>query len=562
MGIGTRTFAGLLIVALVCAAAAGQTTKPAAPAPSAPRTVFVEAGQTRLVLQRGAKWTTRTNELVGGGTGNYLHAAKAAGAGDFHISARLAIDDLEGSAASFFISKVGHLGFSGRTGKIFLDGYGLGRQMKYVADTAAFLKPGQTFLFEAIRKGTELTYRIDGKDVCKRTVPAGELGRFGFRPWRATMRIREFSAVGTLTDVAEAFIYKNQVDVFVSGTGGYHTYRIPAVIVTTKDTVLAFCEGRKSSRSDTGDIDLMLRRSSDGGKTWSKPQVVWDDKGNTCGNPCPVVDRKTGTIWLLLTWNRGDDHESLIKKGTSKDTRRVYVCRSVDDGATWSRPVEITKTTKHPDWRWYATGPGVGIQLQRGPRKGRMVIPCDHSCEKTGFGSHAIFSDDGGKTWKRGKAILPDVNECQVVELVDGRLMMNMRNYKRSHSRMRGIATSRDGGATWSKVDYDSALPEPICQASFLRYSMAGKGGGKNMLLFSNPASKTSRSRMTVRASFDEGKTWPVAKLIYSGSAAYSCLTVLPDQSVGLLYERDGYKRISFARIPIEWLTGKKKESK
>ena len=149
-----------------------------------------------------------------------------------------------------------------------------------------------------------------------------------------------------------------QTDVFVSGTDGYHTYRIPSIIVTKKGTLLAFCEGRKKGRSDSGNIDLLLKRSEDGGKTWSRQQVVWDENTNTCGNPCPVVDRQTGTIYLLMTWNRGDDRESAIKKNTSRDTRRVRVSRSDDDGATWSKPAEITDTAKRPEWRWYATGPG------------------------------------------------------------------------------------------------------------------------------------------------------------------------------------------------------------
>ncbi|MBM4029555.1 MAG: exo-alpha-sialidase, partial [Planctomycetes bacterium] len=165
---------------------------------------------------------------------------------------------------------------------------------------------------------------------------------------------------------------EGQMDVYVSGTAGYHTYRIPSLIVTKKGTILAFCEGRKNSRSDTGDIDLLMKRSADGGKTWSDAMLVWNDKGNTCGNPCPVVDQGTGVIWLLMTWNRGDDNEAAIKAGTGKDTRRVFVSSSADDGATWTRPVDITASVKHKDWRWYATGPGVGIQLQRGPHKGRL----------------------------------------------------------------------------------------------------------------------------------------------------------------------------------------------
>ena len=156
-----------------------------------------------------------------------------------------------------------------------------------------------------------------------------------------------------------------QADVFVSGRDGYHTYRIPSVIVTKKGTVLAFCEGRKKGRSDAGDIDLLLKRSTDGGKTWSSQQIVWDDKNNTCGNPCPVIDAKTGTIWLLLTWNLGADRESQIISQKSKDTRQVFVTYSKDDGQRWAPPKEITEQTKQKNWTWYATGPGVGIQLSK-----------------------------------------------------------------------------------------------------------------------------------------------------------------------------------------------------
>ncbi len=153
----------------------------------------------------------------------------------------------------------------------------------------------------------------------------------------------------------------------------------PALIVTSNQTLLAFCEGRKNSASDTGDIDLLLKRSTDGGKTWSEPQVVWDDGPNTCGNPCPVVDETTGTIWLLLTHNPGDTGEARIMEGKPGGTRTVWLSRSTDDGKTWTPPVDITASTKDPSWGWYATGPGVGIQIQHGPHRGRLVIPCDHS---------------------------------------------------------------------------------------------------------------------------------------------------------------------------------------
>lgn len=172
-----------------------------------------------------------------------------------------------------------------------------------------------------------------------------------------------------------------QQALFTAGQGGYHTYRIPSLITTGKGTLLAFCEGRKGGRGDAGNIDLLLRRSTDGGKTWGQTQVVWDDAGHTCGNPCPVIDRRSGTIWLLLTHNRGEDHESAIVAGRSKGSRTVWVSHSRDDGLTWAKPIEITRDVKKPDWTWYATGPGVGIQL----RSGRLLIPCDSK-------------SDGGKT--------------------------------------------------------------------------------------------------------------------------------------------------------------------
>jgi len=347
---------------------------------------------------------------------------------------------------------------------------------------------------------------------------------------------------------------------YVSGEDGYDTYRIPALLVTKSGTLLAFCEGRKGSSSDTGDIDMLVKRSKDSGATWSPQQVVWDDQENTCGNPCPVVDQDTGIIWLLMTWNLGTDRESQIIKQESEDTRRVFVSVSQDDGKTWAKPEEITGDVKEAQWTWYATGPCTGIQLERGVHQGRLIVPCDHIEAGTQkYYSHVIYSDDHGETWRLGGSTPTDqVNECQAVELADGRVMLNMRNYDRSQ-RTRGVSISEDGGMIWSAVRHDAALPEPICQASLIRHSLAGPAGeGTNRLLFSNPANREDRMNMTVKASHDEGETWPIARVLHEGPSAYSCLAALPDGVIAILYEAgqaDPYESIVFHRFAFAWLT-------
>ena len=331
------------------------------------------------------------------------------------------------------------------------------------------------------------------------------------------------------------------VDVFRSGRGGYHTYRIPALLVAPDHALLAFCEGRKTSRADHGDVDLVLRRSRDGGRTWSALQLVFEDGGTqqvTIGNPCPVVDRDTGRIWLPFT----------------RDNDRVYVTSSGDNGGRWEPPREITATVKSEDWTWYATGPGVGIQLRQDRFKGRLVIPCDHRVRGAGSRSHStrshvIYSDDHGRTWRAGKATDWLMNECAVVELPDGRLLLNMRS-NRGRQR-RGVAWSRDGGQSWSPAVDAETLIEPVCQASLMGYA----GSAAGLLLFCNPASTSQRARLTVRSSRDAGSTWSAGRVIDKGPAAYCCLAQLPDGDVGLLYERGGYSALTFVRFPLAWLS-------
>ena len=338
-----------------------------------------------------------------------------------------------------------------------------------------------------------------------------------------------------------------QSAVFIAGEEGYQTYRIPSIIVARGGTVLAFCEGRKASRGDAGNIDLVLKRSTDGGKTWGKLAVVWDDGANTCGNPCPVIDAKTRTIWLLMTHNLGSDTEAMIVSGKSRGSRTVWITRSTDDGATWAKPVEITREVKKETWTWYATGPSVGIQL----KSGRLLIPCDSKSDGGKVReSHVIYSDDRGKSWKIGGVVGPNCNESQAVQLSDGSVMLNMRSDRGNNRRL--VAISKDGGETFSKPAEDRELIEPVCQASIL--DVPGKNGG---ILFSNPAS-TKREKLTVRLSRDNGKSWPIAKELHHGPAAYSCLVMLPNGEIGCLYERgekNAYETITLARFSREWLT-------
>lgn len=355
-------------------------------------------------------------------------------------------------------------------------------------------------------------------------------------------------AVGQKNAAAPLF-----TDVFVAGDGGYHTYRIPSAIVSPKGTLLAFAEGRRADAADAGDIDLVLRRSPDGGRSWSPLQVIGDNGPNTFGNPCAVVDAQTNTIWLLTTQNRGTDREKDIIAGTSQGSRSVWTMRSQDDGVTWSTPVEITASVKAPDWTWYATGPGIGIQT----RSGRLVIPANHAEAKTeAHRSHIFFSDDDGKSWTLGASADAGTNESQVVELADGSLLLNMRNHPPKPENFRMIAKSGDGGRTLSPAVPDRALIEPPAQASLVRFTTAVTGG-RNRLLFANPAS-SKREQLTVRLSYDEGVTWPISRVVHAGPAAYSSLVVLPDRTIGLLFERgerSPYERMTFARFTLEWLS-------
>jgi sialidase-1 len=349
-------------------------------------------------------------------------------------------------------------------------------------------------------------------------------------------------------------------DLFLAGKGGYFCYRIPALAVSTKGTILAFCEARKNNCWDNAGINIVLRRSFDNGKTWQEMQVIAESGVDTINNPATVVDRETGAIWLTFC----------------KNNQQVFATQSKDDGVTWSKPVEITQQVKDPAWHYVFTGPGHGIQL----KSGRLLIPAVGDTTpgpvtwrplpnwgKVQF-SYCFYSDDHGASWKLGDALDSNTSdECEVVETADGRVYMNMRSRptytspQRKH--MRAYAWSKDGGVSWSKVKYDARLPEPSCQGSVIGFTDQDRFG-KDRVLLANPASATTRMKLTVRVSYDECQTWPVSKVVHEGSSGYSDLAIAPDKTILCLYEEyrtdtaveyDVGARLILARFNLAWLT-------
>lgn len=357
--------------------------------------------------------------------------------------------------------------------------------------------------------------------------------------------------------------------VFRAGSDGYKVYRIPAILRAANGDLLAFCEARQGG--DASEIDLVQKRSSDGGATWSELQVVQEsddfrsligDKTRdiTIGNPAPVVDtldpENPGRIWMPFTL----------------ENDRVFVVFSDDHGKTWSKRREITASVKKEQWGWYATGPVHSIQIQNGPHRGRIVIPTDHRLGVGGkddgdLGAHVILSDDHGKTWRLGAVDETytdglNANETTVVELADGTLYFNTRDQHGRAAGSRGETYSRDGGETfdsgsdqWSAFrPAPSVLDPPVVQCALLRV-------GEKRIVFSGPDENgptgKGRSDLRLRVSMDQTQSWTDGPLIHVGPAAYSDLVLVDDDTLGVIFEngdagqKDAYQRISFARVGL-----------
>ena len=388
--------------------------------------------------------------------------------------------------------------------------------------------------------------------------------------------------------VAAAEPMLEKTDLFESGKEGYVLYRIPGIVVTAKGTVLAYCEARKSDKGDWGTIDILLRRSTDGGKTFGEGQKIAEVPGPKTKNPVALAQKLADPA--DVTYNNpvafvdqqaSSGRKSVVHFLFCLEYMRCFYIRSDDDGISFTKPVEITATfdkfRPEYDWKVLATGPAHGIQL----KSGRLLVLVWLSLA-TGGHAHrpsvtsTIYSDDHGQTWQRGEIAVPDTaewifpNETVACELSDGRVMLNVRSESKTHRRL--VTTSPDGATGWTKPKFQEELLEPICMGSLVVYSRA-RVGGQNQLLFANPhnlaredgkeepGKSRDRKNLTIKFSPDDGQTWPLSRSLEPGYSAYSDLAVLPDGTILCFYERgtagtprDRYAALCLARFNLEWL--------
>ncbi|MCY3758797.1 MAG: sialidase family protein [Acidobacteria bacterium] len=344
------------------------------------------------------------------------------------------------------------------------------------------------------------------------------------------------------------------VDVFTSGQDGYHTYRIPAVETAPDGSLLVFTEARKYNRHDPGthgnDIDLVYKRSTDGGKTWSEMSVL-DDPGERWGscNPVTLLDRTTNRVWLFHNRTRPDRSSASARVGT--DDSQAWARYSQDNGLTWSDPMDLTGIARDIEqWGSSFFGPGGAVQNA----KGRLIVPVAQTTGKgndgktytpTTWTAFAIYSDDHGETWTRGQLASSSTSENQFVELADGNLLMDARQ---DEGPTRSIFLSSDGGQTWSPPRTGQVVP-PIA-SGIERYSLVSAGSDRNRILWSGPKGP-GRQTMVLRVSYDEGKTFGNERVISEDKAAYSDMTLLSDRSIGVIWERGGYAFITLSRFDL-----------
>ncbi|MDP3470946.1 MAG: sialidase family protein [Algoriphagus sp.] len=346
------------------------------------------------------------------------------------------------------------------------------------------------------------------------------------------------------------------------GDDGINSFRIPGLVTSTKGTLLAVYDIRRNTSRDLqGDIDVGLSRSVDGGKTWEPMQVIMDmgkwgglpEIENGIGDPAILVDHETGHIWVAALWMHGKPGEmawNSSRPGMSpKETGQFVLVKSEDDGVTWSEPMVITDQIKKPEWNLFFNGPGKGITM----KNGTLVFPAQYKDKDQMPHSTIIYSKDKGKSWHVGTGAKSNTTEAQVVELQDGSLMLNMRD---NRGGSRSVSVTKDFGTSWTEHSTSrSALPEPVCMASIIENQY-----NPTMLLFSNPATEKGRKNITIKASLDNGKSWPSQHhvLLDEGTGwGYSCLTMINEEEVGILYE-SSVANMTFQIIPLKEILGEK----
>ncbi|MBS3762132.1 MAG: exo-alpha-sialidase, partial [Planctomycetes bacterium] len=543
--------------------------------------IFVDAGKPISVMGAATKDMFREEEALVIGPdeswGNPLFADLALKEKDFHIHARLTLDELGGSGASFLLGGFYHYPCTRPEGnetlRVSLDDetetydrdrlgadarilYGMTKRRapwdqadkEIAGKTADHIEPGQPFTLDLYQEEGEARFQINGNELfridlgTKERISGSSDGGwpicFGFLPDCAVIRLYDFWAEGRFAEMS-----LDHADVWSMGHDGYFTYRIPSLCLTPKGSLLAFAEARRSDFGRTwswnqkwnpDEVHCVMKRSTDGGRTWSGQKLILGHGSSyEVRDPSPVADRETGNVFLI--------------------TRGPYVMKSEDDGESWSDPRSLRPLL--PDnLKTLSPGPGnSGIQIRNGQYAGRLMVAV------AGDGNVGVmYSDDHGVNWTLGGMVEGFQGwEPQITELTGDRVLVNSRNHSDNPGRL--ISISDDGGTSFENY-YDENLPAKGCEASLLRYNGTEKSGSETIkpAIFCGP--DEGRRKLTVKFSLDDCKTWEISRMVYGGHSAYSAMAVLPDGEIGVLYEKDAYRRLSFARFDLDWLSDAEKE--